>query len=267
VSGVSSLIFPPLAGVLVVIAWHYPFLLYSLAIPSALPVYLYLEEPSQPRGSDQQGRSKSDKETGERTHLRAFVAVFFSRDVLLISLGRGIQPVVFYSFMTYISFIVLRGLDGTPTQSGILIGIYSFVMAIAASQSGRIVDVFGNIRYPLLSGHVLLGVGIGLVAFAPSFSVALVGTITVAVGNGPVLSLYRSIITDLTDTSLRGSLVSTTESLGRITATATPILLGVLVTTLTPLLGPIEAVRWSLFTSGTFATGVGLVFVFISVSK
>lgn len=44
IGGLSGTLFPILAGVLVAVAWPFPFFLYALAIPAALNVYLRFEE-------------------------------------------------------------------------------------------------------------------------------------------------------------------------------------------------------------------------------
>jgi len=44
-SGLSQTAFPLAAGVLVGVAWQYPFLLYAVAFPIAAVVYVYFEEP------------------------------------------------------------------------------------------------------------------------------------------------------------------------------------------------------------------------------
>ena len=44
--GVANALFPILAGSLVVIAWQLPFLLYGLALPVAISLYMWFDEPT-----------------------------------------------------------------------------------------------------------------------------------------------------------------------------------------------------------------------------
>jgi MFS family permease len=64
VSGLSQATFPVLAGGLVVLAWRYPFLLYSVAIPIALLVYIRFDDPhtSGSAGTDASEDRKAGRE-------------------------------------------------------------------------------------------------------------------------------------------------------------------------------------------------------------
>ena len=44
-SGMAQMIFPLIAGFVVVFAWQYPFLLYGLSLPIAVVIYRWLDEP------------------------------------------------------------------------------------------------------------------------------------------------------------------------------------------------------------------------------
>lgn len=47
-SGISQTVFPLGAGVLVGVAWQYPFLLYAIAFPIAAVIYVWFQEPVDP---------------------------------------------------------------------------------------------------------------------------------------------------------------------------------------------------------------------------
>lgn len=260
ISGLSQAVFPLIAGILVAIAWQYPILLYAIALPIAALVHLFLEEPQQrsTSGIDKRGTAKGITNWTDSTAV-ALGKLLRRRQVLAMTVARGLPPFLYFGFHTYISIIVVQGLGGTPADAGLLIALSSIIMAVSASQSGRVTAFAGNRLYPLLIANGCMGVGVMIVAFATHLSIAMGGALFLGTGFGLVLSLYRSIITSLANARLRGSLVSITESVGRIGSTGGPIVLGSLVAILTPSLGLVPAVRWATFTAGAVGGGGGMV--------
>lgn len=229
-SGLSGALSPLIAGLLVVSAWQYPFLLYTLAIPIGLGVFLLFDEPT-----DADETSGEDRNTG--SYRRDLSLLVRRRRVLSLIVARTLPNVVWIAFLTYNSLIVVRLFDGTPPQAGILAGIGSFILAIAASQAGRITALVDSRFYPLVASNVLLGLGFVVVLFAPGLVLATVGTTVLGVGFGVTLSLYRSAITGLAGPSLRAGLVSLTEAGSRLTTTLTPIAMGGVIALVTPQYG------------------------------
>lgn len=233
-SGLSSAAFPLLAGVLVIAAWQYPFFLYAAAFPFAVVVYMWFDEPTD---------SSRTRAAGLGTRLRGLGRLVIKRRVFAIVIARGLPMFVWIGFATYNSIVVVELLSGTPTAAGGMFAIASIVYAAAASQAGRLTDRFGSRYYPLVAANLCLGVGFGLFVFAPTLLVAAAGVTVLGVGFGVSMSLYRSIITGFATESLRGSFVSLAEAFGRVTATATPILLGAVIAATEPSMGVGGAVR------------------------
>lgn len=238
-SGVYQAVFPLIGGALVVIAWQYPFLLYAMAFPIAVAVYLWFEEPA-----------ADDDETAltpaaPRKQVRDLLGLLSDPRVTSLVLARGIPMIVWIGFLTYNSIIVVRVIGGTPSQAGLLVTIDSVTLALGASQAGRISDVFDNRFVPLALGHLALGGGLSAMALSESLMPAAIGVAFLGFGFGVTLSLYRSIVTGLAPTELRGGLVSVAESFGRVTSSATPIMMGAAIGILVPRLGFEAAVRWT----------------------
>jgi ACDE family multidrug resistance protein len=235
-SGVSSAVSPVFAGVLVVIAWQFPFLLYALALPIAALVHRYFTEPSDAVG-----------ETSQST--RAYVSEMFSlvrrRRVLMYVVARALGTMVWIAFLTYNSLIVVRLLGGTSVQAGVLAGIGSVCFATAAGQAGRITSFYDSRLAPLIVANVCLGGGFLVVLYAPGLAVASVGIATLGLGFGVVLSLYRSLLTGVAPETLRAGIVSVAESGGRVMDTVTPLAMGALITFMTPALGFTGAMRFA----------------------
>jgi MFS family permease len=234
VSGLSQTVFSLLAGLLVVVAWQAPFVMYTMAIPVALVVYIWFEEPVSPE------RLADDGSDG---YGRALLGLLGQRRVFVMVLGRGLFMVAWFGFLTYNSILVVRVLDGSPGQAGALVAISSLLFAITASQAGRITARFESRFYPLLGAKLGLGVGLGAFALAPDFLVAAAGVVLAGLGFGLTLSMFRSIVSGLAPPHLRGGLVSLGEASSRVAATVTPIAIGAVVAATTPTLGFETAVR------------------------
>jgi MFS family permease len=106
--------------------------------------------------------------------------------------------------------------------------------------------------------------GLTLVGFAPSLPVALVGGGGVGLGFGLSLSLYRSVITDLTTEATRGSVVGVGASLGRISSTVAPIVMGFAVSVTDPILGFDIAVRGIVAAAGLLCGVVGVICLLVA---
>ncbi|OYR58400.1 MFS transporter [Halorubrum halodurans] len=250
-SGLSQTVFPLIAGVLVGFAWQYPFLLYAIAFPIAAVVYLRFEEPM-----DEEAKGGSDADLrAQLGDLRTLVA---HRRAWTIVVARGTANLAWFGFLTYNSIVVVDVLGGTPAQAGILAALASLSYALAATQTGRISAAFEDRLYPLVAANVSIGVGLGLVFLATALPIAALGVVLMGVGFGLVLSIYRSIVTDLAPTALRGGLVSLSEGTGRASATLTPILMGGAIAVASARIGFVPALRLVGVATGVVGAVVGI---------
>ena len=249
-SGLSQTAFPLAAGVLVGLAWQYPFLLYAVAFPIAAVVYVYFEEPL-----DEAADEESEGVRAQIGDMRALVA---HRRAWTMVVARGSANVAWFGFLTYNSILVVDVLGHTPAEAGILAALASLTYALAASQAGRVADAFDDRLYPLVATNASMGAGLALAFLARSFAVAAVGVAFMGIGFGLVLSIYRSVITTLPPADLRGGLVSLGEGSGRAAATATPVVMGVAVAVATRPLGFETAVRAVGAGTGLVGAGVGI---------
>lgn len=260
-SGVTTAVFPLVSGVVVAIAWWYPFVLYAIAFPIGLAVLLWFSEPT-----DVAAPSETIADGGSAdSQLRALTRLLRHRRVSAMVVARGLPNMVWIGFITYNSIVVVRLIGGTPAQAGGLVTVASVALAVAASQAGRITALFDSRLYPLIGGNVFLGLGFAVVILAPSLLVAGVGIIVTGLGFGVTLALYRSIITGLAPASLRGSLVSLAEAFGRVTSTITPIAMGFVIAVATPVIGFDLALR-SAGLAIALVGGVGGVGLVVAVS-
>lgn len=232
------------AGVIVVLAWQYPFLFYALAIPVALAVYLWFDEPT-----DSHDAVVADGSGASESYRSELYALATEPRVMGILIARCLPIVVWIGFTTYNSIIVVRILGGTPAQAGLLYALGSLAVAVAASQAGRATAFFRSRYQVLIVMNALLGIGFLVTVLASSLLVVIGGVIVMGIGFGMGLPLLRSLLTAFASESLRAGLVSLGSTGGRVTGFLTPIIMGGLIGVLTPELG---------FTLAVQVTGLGV---------
>ncbi|MFB6310732.1 MAG: MFS transporter [Salinirussus sp.] len=255
VTGASGAVFPLLAGLLVAVAWQYPFLLYAMSFPIALGVLLWFDEPGTGRSSD---------DAAERSYIRALLSLGSQPAVLAIVIARSLYPVVFIGLMTYNSVIVIRLLGGTPVQAGLLATVAYAAFALVATQTGRLVAILGSRLALLLGANASLGLGFGVVLLAPNVAIAALGAIGIGLGIGILGTLYRSLITGAAPPDLRAGLVALSEAGSRITATATPVVMGTIIGATSAGLGLGGALRLAGLVVATVAAGGGMILVLVA---
>lgn len=252
-SGLVQALFPLAAALLVGLAWQYPFLLHLIAFPIAIAVYLWFEEPVK------SGTDGSAPTNSALTQLGNMWSLVSQRRAAAMVIARGTPVIVWIGFLTYNSILVVRVLDGTPTQAGILAALGSLCYAASATQAGRITATFESRRNLLIGMNVALLGGISVVFLATSIWLAFAGIVLTGFGFGVLLSIYRSIMTNLAPPRLRGGFVSLGEGFGRVTATLTPIGMGAGIALGTPRIGFGASVQVVGVTTGVVAGTVGIV--------
>lgn len=255
-SGLAQMVFPLAAGVLVTVAWQYPFLLYALAIPVAVVIFVWFEEPT-----DRDDTDAVDRELREQ--LQQLWVLVRQRRAAAMVIARGTPNVVWIGFLTYNSILVVDLAGGSPTQAGILAALGSLSYAVSATQAGRITARFDSRLWPLVAMNVTLGAGVVVVFTAATVWIAYAGVVVMGAGFGVLLSLYRSIVTDLAPVSLRGGYVSLAEGMGRLTTTVTPVAMGVGIAIATPRIGFAPSIQIVGIATGVIAAGVGIACLFV----
>ncbi|MDY6818110.1 MAG: MFS transporter [Halobacteriales archaeon] len=255
--GVSMTVMPLLSGLLVVIAWQYPFVLYAIALPSAVLVFLGFEEPT---SIDEGNETDRDR----REHIRDLVGLIRQPRVFAILFGRTVPSFLWFGFLTYNSIVVVRLLGGTPGQAGALVALSSIASSIAATQVGRLTDVFATRVVPLIGGVSLAGAGLVLLPFVPSIPWLAVCVLGMGFGFGVMINMFRSMITGFAPEQLRGGLVSVGESIGRLGSTSAPIIMGGAIAVLEPSMGFARALQVVLVAVGMIGVLAGSLAILVS---
>ncbi|MFB6311077.1 MAG: MFS transporter [Salinirussus sp.] len=227
-SGLVQALSPLVAGVLVLLAWQLPFLVYGISFPVALAVFLWFEEPA---------RTVTDQQRTLGRQVAELRALATQPRAAALVIARGTPGIVWLGFLTFNSILVLNVLGGSPADAGILASLGSICYAVSATQAGRLTDAVDSRVGPMILLHAIMTGGIALVFLSPSVPIAYPGIALVGLGLGTLMSMYRSILTGLAPTALRGGLVSLGESVGRLAVTLTPIVMGLGIAVGTPRIG------------------------------
>ncbi len=257
--GSSNLTFPIIAGTIVTLGWQFPFLLYGIAIPIAVLVYIWFDEPTtndaNPNDYNESNRGGSQR----TTYLRELGRLASKPRVFSVLIARSLPTLIFTGFLTYNSAVVVQLLDGTPSEAGILVAVVSFIYAISGTQSGRITAIFSRRVYPLIAAHLVMGTGMVIIATAPSLLIAAVGAAGIGSGFGFSIALYRSILTGFAPEDLRGGLVSAGEASSRIASTLIPVIMGASIGILSGIVGLQQAITITVAGVGIGTALIGLV--------
>lgn len=212
---IVGLVSPPLAGLLVLGSWRYPFLLYFLAIGVAAWAWIALPTV-QPSGGVPVRRYVADLASMLRDPMFASVMSTFA-----------VRFVLTTSFITYISVLLVEAVGASAFAAGIVVSAYSFVSLVGSTQAGRVIDAWNSFLV-LIAGFVVAGLGMVVIGIASSYVAVAVGMTLLGVGGGITAPVQKSLITQLVDPSLRGGAVSSASIFQSVGQTAAPLLMGLL---------------------------------------
>jgi MFS family permease len=233
-AGVSNTIFPLLSGAMVLIAWQMPFLLYALAIPIGLAVFRWYDDPTTGTVSTDGGSSVN--------YRRELWKLVQQPRVVAFLLGRGSTVWAWVGFVTYNSLIVGLVLERGPATAGLLTATGSIGFALFAGSAGRLSGRFSTQKL-LLLGFLLEIIGFGLVLVSSYLPLTVLGTLLLGGGFGLLMSVYRSLFSQLASQDLRAGLVSLAEAGGQTVATMVPVALGGIVFVSQPVVGERLAIQ------------------------
>jgi MFS family permease len=178
--------------------------------------------------------------------------------------ARSLPLVVWIGFMTYNSLIVVRVIGGTPFQAGLLVAVGNLVFAAGASQIGRIVSLFRGKFNVLVAGNVSLAVGFVGFLFTPSVGLAIPWIALAGAGFGVVLSAYRSHLTEISPEALRGGVIGLSAAGARVTATLTPVAMGLIIDSMNATLGGTLSLQIAGVAAAVIGSGGGLLCLFVT---
>jgi predicted MFS family arabinose efflux permease len=205
---------PLLAGVLVLVAWQYPFLFYGISFFVAAWAW----------------RSLPTVVPAEQTTVRDYAAnlVTSLRDpaMALVLASFLLRFSLVFAFFTYISVLLQESTGGTAVASGSVVTLYGLVALVGSSQGGRLTTVFDPFEV-LVAGFLVGGVGFGLLGSDRSFPVLIVGVLVFSAGYSVVGPIQKSLVTQFSPPSIRAGAVSSAVVVQSIGQTVGPLAMGV----------------------------------------
>jgi MFS family permease len=215
---IGSAVFPIVGGLLGTVGWRYPFLLCLPAIPLAILVYRFLDNP----------------EPEQSGHFREYVSATFSavrtRRALALFLLTFLSSIVLFGpFVTYLPVVFKSRFNASPAVIGLIISTASYFTFLASSLVGRLSGREGVKAMILRSAFALYLVSMLIVPFMSEVLIAVVPVALVGAGLGLNAPIRLSILGGLAPIGYRAAVMSVNNMILRLGQTLAPVLMGLVV--------------------------------------
>jgi predicted MFS family arabinose efflux permease len=212
---IGYLVFPPLGGLLAMIAWYWPFVFYLLTIPVGVAAWLWMPE-TKGKHTAPAGAYLTDILRLTR-HPRLMIA--FSAGFLRFFLD--------YGFLTYFPLFLVRTHGISTATAGLLYVFFSIGAMLTSSQAGRIAAGRDKANV-LFFAFAISGAAVVAVPFVPG--VWLVGGALFFYGlaNGVISPMQKSLLTQNAPAELRGGIVSFDRLIQQVSKTTSTSIVGLL---------------------------------------
>jgi MFS family permease len=254
--GVIASLVPLVAGILVALDWRLPFLLYASAIPIGVAIFFWYSDPVT--------KTAAINETVQSSIRADFTHLLTQKRTVALIVASAIPNFLIVALLSFVSFVVIRGIGGTVHHAGVIVAVLNAGIAITSSQAGRVVGVFEGKLYVVIGANIVLAGGLGIVGFAPDFPIAVGGMALFSIGIGLVIPSHRSIVNGLTSEAKRGKIVSLAEAARYASNTTAPLLVGFTVTYLSQSVDFIWAIRLVLVGLGILGGGLGILLIIVA---
>jgi MFS transporter, ACDE family, multidrug resistance protein len=212
---IGYLVFPPLGGLLAMIAWYWPFVFYVLTIPVGLAAWVWMPETK----GKSPGRASAYIGDILRLTRHPRLVIAFSAGFLRFFLD--------YGFLTYFPLFLVRTHGISTATAGFLYIFFSIGAMLTASQAGRIAAGRDKANILFLA-FVVSGAAVVAVPFIPG--VWLVGGALFFYGlaNGVISPMQKSLLTQNAPAELRGGIVSFDRLIQQVSKTTSTSIVGLL---------------------------------------
>jgi MFS family permease len=212
---IGYLVFPPLGGLLAMIAWYWPFVFYILTIPVGVAAWLWMPETK-------------GKSTGRTSAYLGDILRLTRHPRLMIAFSAGfLRFFLDYGFLTYFPLFLVRTHGISTATAGLLYVFFSIGAMITASQAGRIAAGRDKANILFLA-FVVSGAAVVAVPFVPG--VWLVGGALFFYGlaNGVISPMQKSLLTQNAPAELRGGIVSFDRLIQQVSKTTSTSIVGLM---------------------------------------
>lgn len=197
-------------------AWQLPFLLFFTAIPAGIWICRIM--PSETK----------EHTVNLKDYLGSLVTLIRKPHMLLIFSTFILRFVVFFGYLTYLSFFGKQNLGMTTVGIGLMAALKAITSFIGSIQAGRLSQRMHTVLTAVLA-FTISGAGLILAGAVPSIRTLIVGSMLLGIGDGIAAPIQKSLVTNLSHSQVRGgaiSLSSTMSSTGK--ALAPVVMAGVM---------------------------------------
>lgn len=215
---VSNTVGPVVAAVLIGIAWQSPFAIFLLTLPIALWVWVALPSTAPETQSSLQG------------YVQDLLTLIQQPDMALILLSFGLRFVVFYGFLTYVSFLGKQTIGVTTVIVGVVTSVKAVVSILGSTQAGRL-TLRGHTALVAATAFGLMAAGMILPGVVPTLATLVLGSVLLGMGDGVIAPVQKSLVTNLAPAELRAGAISASSTVQNAGKAAAPVAMsGILAT-------------------------------------
>ena len=209
----GTALFPFFGGMLATESWNAPFLVFWAALPLALAVALFMDDPP----------------LKNHTHMRVYFRearkyIAAPRSLLVFAVGTLIFILLYGGILTYLTLYMDERFGMTPFMIGTLIASASIATALFSAVSHRLLEMKGA-KWMISTGFVMFGAAFFLILTADSGSALFFPIFIFGGAMGMTIPLLQNIVTQLSPMEYRGLLSSLLGTMIRLGQTLGPMLL------------------------------------------
>jgi predicted MFS family arabinose efflux permease len=215
---IGYLVFPPLGGLLAMIAWYWPFVFYVLTIPVGLAAWLWMPETK-------------GKNNGRAATYLGDILRLTRHPRLMIAFSAGfLRFFLDYGFLTYFPLFLVRTHGISTAAAGLLYVFFSIGAMVTSSQAGRIA-AGRNKANILFVAFVVSGAAVVAVPFVPGVWLVGAALFFYGLANGVISPMQKSLLTQNAPAELRGGIVSFDRLIQQVSKTTSTSIVGLLLVT------------------------------------
>ena len=250
VIGISSAIYPLIGGALGELNWRYPFLLAVFAFPLVMLVLMVLKLPKPSLDIPKQNFRSYLKTTWTSIKNRSVVG-------LLFAIGSTFM-IQFGAIITFIPIFAGTSFGSSEFANGIILCTSSFVLALTASQLGRLSQKVSEINL-IKTSFLISAVALFITPLIPNLWLLLIPNALFGVSLAFALPSSLSLLTGLSRQDSRGGFMAVNASVQSMGQALGPALAGLILS--------VWGIRAVFFSASAFAVISFLVFSVLLTPK
>lgn len=203
VIGISSAIYPLIGGALGELNWRYPFLLAVFAFPLVMLVLMVLKLPKRPSNIPKQNLTSYFKSTWKSINNRSVAG-------LLLAIGSTFM-IQFGAIITFIPTLATDSFGSSDFTNGIILCTSSFVLALTASQLGKLSQITSEVNLIKIS-FLISAVALAITPLLPNIWLLLIPNALFGVSLAFALPSSLALLTGLSRQDSRGGFMAVNAS-------------------------------------------------------